>query len=68
MPNLTGHSIQEIYEDLNMNFNLAKSGAGNVVINQAPKAGTRVERGSTIRIYMGSEADSEMNHEGHSHE
>lgn len=68
VPNLTGHSIQEIYEDLNMNFNLAKSGAGNVVINQAPKAGTRVERGSTIRIYMGSEADSEMNHEGHSHE
>lgn len=68
VPDLVGQSVQEIYEDLNMNFNLAKSGAGQVVINQAPKAGARVERGSTIRIYMGSEADSEKNHEGHSHE
>ncbi|MBQ4897495.1 stage V sporulation protein D [Paenibacillus sp. Marseille-P2973] len=65
VPDLVGHTAQEIYEDLNMNFNLAKSGAGNVVINQAPKAGTRVDKGSTIRIYMGSEADAEQ---GHQHE
>ncbi|MDU7474602.1 MAG: stage V sporulation protein D [Paenibacillus macerans] len=62
VPDLIGHTAQEIYEDLNMNFNLAKSGAGNVVINQAPKAGARVEKGSTIRIYMGSEADAEQQH------
>lgn len=68
VPDLTGQSAQEIYEDLNMNFNLAKSGAGKVVINQSPKAGTRVERGSTIRIYMGNEADFGIDHEGHSHE
>ncbi|MNE45215.1 Stage V sporulation protein D [compost metagenome] len=67
VPNLTGQTAQEIYEDLNMNFNLAKSGAGNVVINQAPKAGARVERGSTIRIYMGSESDAEMDHSDHNH-
>lgn len=63
VPDLVGHTSQEIYEDLNMNFNLAKSGAGNVVINQAPKAGARVERGSTIRIYMGSEAEAEELHD-----
>ncbi|SDE77224.1 stage V sporulation protein D (sporulation-specific penicillin-binding protein) [Fontibacillus panacisegetis] len=68
VPDLMGQSVQEIYEDLNMNFNLAKSGAGNVVINQSPKAGARVERGSTIRIYMGSEGDAEEEHADHEHD
>ncbi|MNW29410.1 Stage V sporulation protein D [compost metagenome] len=68
VPDLMGQSAQEIYEDLNMNFNLAKSGAGNVVINQSPKAGARVERGSTIRIYMGSEGDAEEEHADHEHD
>lgn len=62
VPDLIGHTTQEIYENLNMNFNLARSGAGNVVINQAPKAGSRVEKGSTIRIYMGSEAEQQHDH------
>ncbi|KGE18114.1 stage V sporulation protein D [Paenibacillus wynnii] len=57
VPDLTGASVQDIYEDLNMNFSLARSGSGSVVINQAPKAGTRVEQGSTIRIYMGSPSE-----------
>ncbi|NUU62407.1 stage V sporulation protein D [Paenibacillus agri] len=54
VPDLTGATVQDIYEDLNMNFTLARSGTGNTVINQAPKPGARVERGSTIRIYMGA--------------
>ncbi|AKG37781.1 stage V sporulation protein D [Paenibacillus durus] len=54
VPDLVGATVQDIYEDMNMNFNLVRSGTGDMVINQAPKAGTRVERGSTIRIYMGS--------------
>lgn len=54
VPDLVGASVQDIYEDMNMNFNLVRSGTGDTVINQAPKAGTRLERGSTIRIYMGS--------------
>lgn len=57
VPDLTGATVQEIYEDLNMNFTLARSGSGNTVINQAPKAGARVEQGSTIRIYMGASSD-----------
>ncbi|OOC60544.1 stage V sporulation protein D [Paenibacillus ihbetae] len=62
VPDLVGATVQELYEDLNMNFNLAKSGTGNTVISQAPKPGSRVERGSTIRIYMG-EAPDEAKHE-----
>lgn len=57
VPDLTGATVQDIYEDLNMNFNLARSGTGNTVINQAPKAGARVEQGSTIRIYMGASSE-----------
>ncbi|GMX66876.1 stage V sporulation protein D [Paenibacillus elgii] len=52
VPNLVGMSITEIYESMNMNFQLAKSGTGGTVISQVPKAGTRVEQGSTIRIYL----------------
>ncbi|WP_422660372.1 stage V sporulation protein D [Paenibacillus sp. EC2-1] len=63
VPNLVGATVQDLYEDLNMNFMLAKSGTGEVVINQAPKPGSRVERGSTIRIYMGK--DSSEGKHGH---
>jgi len=52
VPNLVGATVEDIYEDLNMNFNLAKSGNGKYVISQAPKPGTRVDRGSTIRIFL----------------
>nr|WP_310550251.1 stage V sporulation protein D [Paenibacillus sp. YX.27] len=54
VPDLTGASVQDIYEEMNMNFNLVRSGTGDTVVSQAPKAGARVERGSTIRIYMGA--------------
>lgn len=57
VPNLVGKTLTDIYEDMNMNFQLAKSGTGNTVIHQAPKPGTRVERGATIRIYMGTETE-----------
>jgi Cell division protein FtsI/penicillin-binding protein 2 len=55
VPNLVGKTVSDLYEDLNMNFNLAASGSGTVVIRQAPAAGERVERGSTIRIYLGKD-------------
>ncbi|SYX82572.1 stage V sporulation protein D [Paenibacillus alvei] len=59
VPNLVGKTLTDIYEDMNMNFQLAKSGTGNTIIHQAPKPGTRVDRGSTIRIYMGEEKETE---------
>ncbi|MHA0855844.1 stage V sporulation protein D [Paenibacillus sp. CMAA1364] len=54
VPDLVGATVQDLYEDLNMNFNLSKSGNGTNVVSQAPKPGSRVEQGSTIRIYMGN--------------
>lgn len=56
VPNLVGMSVAEIYEELNMNFNLSRSGTGQVVASQVPKAGERVERGSTIRVFLSGEA------------
>jgi stage V sporulation protein D (sporulation-specific penicillin-binding protein) len=56
VPNLIGASLEDIYEDLNSNFLLAKSGSGKYVLSQAPKAGTRIERGSTIRIFLNDTA------------
>ncbi|WP_028549279.1 stage V sporulation protein D [Paenibacillus sp. UNC451MF] len=58
VPSLIGMSITDIYEDMNSNFLLAKSGAGSYVVNQVPKAGAKVEQGSTIRIYLSDTAPS----------
>ncbi|MCR8641922.1 stage V sporulation protein D [Paenibacillus sp. N1-5-1-14] len=55
VPNLVGMTVTDIYENLNQNFNLAKSGEGNTVISQVPEAGTRVDRGSTIRVYLSNQ-------------
>ncbi|TBL78150.1 stage V sporulation protein D [Paenibacillus thalictri] len=61
VPNLVGATVEDIYEDLNSNFLLAKSGAGRTVVNQVPKPGTRVERGSTIRIFLADSSEPEPN-------
>jgi stage V sporulation protein D (sporulation-specific penicillin-binding protein) len=52
VPDLIGRTTTEIYQNLNMNFKLAKYGAGKTVIMQEPKAGTKVPQGSTIQIYL----------------
>ncbi|MEI7026744.1 stage V sporulation protein D [Paenibacillus sp. y28] len=52
VPDLVGMSVQDIYEDLNSNFTLIKSGTGQVVVSQQPAAGTRLERGSSIRVFL----------------
>ncbi|WP_336786339.1 stage V sporulation protein D [Paenibacillus sp. MMO-177] len=62
VPNLVGKSVSDIYEDMNMNFNLTSAGSGNTVIRQAPAVGARVEKGSTIRIYLGDEDDIADSH------
>ncbi|AFC32209.1 SpoVD [Paenibacillus mucilaginosus 3016] len=56
VPDLIGRSVSDIYEDLNMNFTLAKSGTGTTVVNQVPKPGSRVDQGSTIRVYLSDAA------------
>ncbi|WP_053375493.1 stage V sporulation protein D [Paenibacillus sp. FJAT-27812] len=62
VPNLVGKTVSDLYEDLNMNFNLTSAGSGKTVIRQAPAAGTRVDRGSTIRIYLGEDDNISHSH------
>lgn len=52
VPDLVGMTVSEILQDLGSTFRLAKSGSGNTVVSQAPKPGTRLERGSMIRIFL----------------
>jgi len=58
VPDLTGMTVNDIYEEMRSDFLLAKSGSGNVVVNQVPKAGTRIQRGSTVRIFLADPPDS----------
>jgi len=60
VPNLIGLTTTEIYEMLRSDLQIVTSGKGSMIVNQAPKAGTRVEQGSTIRIYL---ADDPHTHE-----
>jgi len=52
VPNLVGMTVEDIQEDLNSDFMLASSGSGKTVISQSPAAGSRVDKGSTIRIFL----------------
>jgi len=52
VPNLIGQTTTEISQSYYYNFNLEVEGKGNMVVQQNPKPGTRIEKGSTIRIYL----------------
>jgi len=52
VPDMVGMTVQEIYEDIRSDLNLAKSGTGGRVASQLPAPGTRVPQGSTVRIYL----------------
>ncbi|OLS42219.1 stage V sporulation protein D [Bacillus sp. MRMR6] len=51
LPDLAGLSKQEITEQL-LNLKIDASGEGNVVVSQSPAPGSKVEEGSTIRLYF----------------
>ncbi|WP_417900631.1 stage V sporulation protein D [Bacillus haimaensis] len=51
VPDLKGMSKKELVQQL-ITLKLDISGDGDVVVEQAPKPGTKVKEGSTIRVYM----------------
>ncbi|MBH8598056.1 stage V sporulation protein D [Thermoactinomyces sp. CICC 10523] len=53
VPNLIGQDIDRIRNSL-FSFPLQVVGTGEKVINQMPKPGVRVKKGSTIKIYLGN--------------
>lgn len=56
VPDVIGLTKQELQQQL-MNIKLDISGEGNVVVDQAPNAGERVQEGTTLRIHLGEGAD-----------
>ena len=56
VPDVIGLTKRELQQQL-MNIKLDISGEGNVVVDQAPNAGERVQEGTTLRIHLGEGAD-----------
>lgn len=57
VPNLIGEDIDKIRSSL-FTFPLKVYGSGKKVIDQMPKPGERVKKGTTIKIYLGSDNHS----------
>ncbi|XJZ28405.1 stage V sporulation protein D [Bacillota bacterium Lsc_1132] len=51
VPDLIGITKTEIQDQM-INLKIESSGQGDVVVGQAPEAGTKVKEGSTIRLYF----------------
>lgn len=60
VPNLRGLEKKDLQELLDT-FTIEYSGTGNIVIDQAPKAGVKLKEGSKIRIYLGSKEKTKSN-------
>lgn len=52
VPNLIGETISDIQNSLYSSFSIATAGSGKYVAGQAPKPGAKIERGSTIRVFL----------------
>jgi stage V sporulation protein D (sporulation-specific penicillin-binding protein) len=51
LPNFVGMTKQELQEQL-INLQIDASGDGDVVVSQSPEPGTKVKKGSKIRLYF----------------
>ena len=56
VPDLIGSDKETLLEDLS-NFEIESHGEGDYIIDQSPDAGSKVESGSTIRVYLSDEID-----------
>lgn len=57
VPNVVGLTEKELHQYL-IDLKIEKSGEGSVIIDQVPEPGEKVESGSTIRVYLGGESES----------
>ncbi|THE14382.1 stage V sporulation protein D [Bacillus timonensis] len=62
VPNVIGLTKRELQQQL-MNIKLDITGEGNVVVDQAPNAGERVQEGTTLRIHLGEATDQKEKNE-----
>lgn len=57
VPDLVGVTKQKLKQSLYTGLKLDAEGSGDVVVSQSPDPGTKLKRGSTIRIYLGDKVD-----------
>ncbi len=57
VPNLIGLEKKDLQPLLDT-FTIEYSGSGNIVVDQAPKAGVKLKEGSKIRIYLGTKEET----------
>ena len=56
VPNVIGLTKREAEKSL-LSYNIQYSGHGNIVISQSPEAGTSLEMGSIVRIFLGEKKE-----------
>ena len=54
VPNLIGETINDIQHYM-VDLKIEVIGEGDRIITQSPKQGEKVERGSTVRVYLAEE-------------
>ncbi|MFD1849148.1 stage V sporulation protein D [Oceanobacillus bengalensis] len=57
IPDLVGLSKGDLAEMM-INLSIEASGSGDTIIDQAPSPGTKIEQGSTIRIYLDDDEEN----------
>ncbi|RKQ37395.1 stage V sporulation protein D [Oceanobacillus halophilus] len=62
VPDLIGLSTSDLAEMLT-NLSIETSGTGKYIIEQAPSPGTKLEPGSTVRIYLSEDKNEKKNRE-----
>lgn len=56
VPDLKGMEKEELQRSLFSGLKIEAEGKGNVIIDQAPDPGVKLEKGSTIRIFLGDKS------------
>lgn len=60
VPDLVGFTREDLLQDLS-HFSIEAYGEGDHIIDQSPKAGTKVEEGAQIRVYLSHKINRENN-------
>src|SRR5699024_2800491 len=55
VPELIGLTKDDVLQDLS-NFSIEVNGEGDRIVDQSPEAGTKVDDGSTIRVYLSNKS------------